>query len=115
MAEHYVVRHMDDVPPVPCHCGSSRRIITRADTDKASLHVTTIQDSEPHFHKENAEYYFVLEGTGKMELDGEVFDLRPGTAVFIPAGVVHRGWGDFKTIVMAIPAYEEGNTSYPEK
>jgi mannose-6-phosphate isomerase-like protein (cupin superfamily) len=41
-----------------------------------------------------------------MELDGQTVDVRPGTVVFIPAGTRHRGYGDFKTIVVGTPAFD---------
>jgi mannose-6-phosphate isomerase-like protein (cupin superfamily) len=39
-----------------------------------------------------------------LELDQEVVDLEPGVTVLIPPGVRHRGYGDFKTIVIGTPA-----------
>lgn len=101
------MRYIEDVEPVPCPCGSSTGIITRADTELASLHVTEIKDSERHYHKETTEYYYILKGTGKMELGEEVVYLRPGTTMYIAPGVPHRGYGDFKTIVVSIPAFRE--------
>jgi len=106
MAYDYIVRHIEDVEPVPCPCGTSTRIITRDDTEVANLHVTHIVDSEKHYHKGCTEYYYILEGAGQMELDGDVVELRPGTAIVIPPGVAHRGWGDFKTLIVGIPAWE---------
>ena len=82
-----IVRNIKDVEPVPCPCGSSTRIITQNDTDVANLHVTHIQDSKKHYHKDCTEYYYILEGGGKMELDDDVVDLEPGVAILIPPGV----------------------------
>jgi mannose-6-phosphate isomerase-like protein (cupin superfamily) len=42
---------------------------------------------QPH---EDDEVYVVLEGTGVLEVEGERVELRPGHAVFVPAGAVHR-------------------------
>ena len=107
MSNRCTVRHIEDVEPVPCPCGSSTRIITRQDTPVANLHVTHIQDSEKHYHKGCTEYYYILEGTGKVELDSDVVDLRPGTTIVIPPGVAHRGWGDFKALIVGVPAWEQ--------
>ncbi|MBS3763457.1 MAG: cupin domain-containing protein [Planctomycetes bacterium] len=106
MSKDYIVRHVDDCQTVPCPCGSSTRIITREDTEVANIHVTRIQDSEKHYHKNCTEYYYILEGSGKMELDNDVIQLTPGTLVYIPAGVKHRGWGDFRTLIVGVPALE---------
>jgi len=103
----WIVRHQSEAPTVPCPCGSSTRILTRADGQQAiNLHVTHIRDSKLHYHKNCTEAYYILEGQGKMELDGETVELRPGTVVFIPAGTRHRGYGDFKTIVVGTPAFD---------
>jgi len=104
---HYIVRRADETEPVPCPCGWSRRLVTRHDTRVASLHLTHITDSEKHYHKRCTEYYYVVEGGGRIELDGDVVELRPGTAIVIPPGVAHRGRGDFKALIVAVPALEE--------
>ena len=101
-----VVRHSDDIAPVPCPCGQSTRIVTADDGAAMSLHVTHIRDGAPHFHELADEMYFIIEGEGHMELDGEVHPVRPGTAIYIPAGVTHRGWGDFKTVIVVNPAFD---------
>lgn len=101
-----IVRHLDEVEPVPCPCGTSWRIITRADTEVSNIHVTHIMDSQKHYHERCSEYYYILEGGGTMELDDERVELRPGLAIFIPAGVAHRGYGDFRAVIVGIPAWE---------
>ena len=39
------------------------------------------------------EVYIVLEGTGRLEVEGEQTDLAEGDAVFVPAGADHRFTG----------------------
>src|SRR5437588_13124041 len=68
----YLIRRLQDAPTVPCPCGESTRPLTRADTDQCNLHVTFIQDSVRHYHRDCTEVYLVLEGVGQMELDGDV-------------------------------------------
>src|SRR5919204_1851919 len=36
------------------------------------------------------EVYVVLEGTGRLDVEGTSVDLREGHAVFVPAGAEHR-------------------------
>ncbi len=36
------------------------------------------------------EVYFVLEGTGVLDIEGTPVDLREGQVVFVPAGADHR-------------------------
>jgi len=113
MAE-YIVRNIKDVEPVPCPCGSSTRIITRKDTDVANLHVTHIQDSKKHYHKNCTEYYYILEGGGKMELGDDVVDLEPGVTILIPPGVPHRGYGDFRALIVGVPAWDMTDEFFAE-
>jgi mannose-6-phosphate isomerase-like protein (cupin superfamily) len=90
-----IVRRVEEIEPVPCPCGESRRLVTRSDGTPASLHVTHILNGSAHYHKETTEFYYVLSGSGAVELDGDNTDVRPGTAVVIPPGVT-RAWGTFR-------------------
>jgi mannose-6-phosphate isomerase-like protein (cupin superfamily) len=84
----------------------STRVITIADTPVANLHVTSITDSRRHYHKGCTEYYYILEGSGKMELGDDVVDLEPGVTVVIEPGTPHRAYGDIRTIVFGVPAWD---------
>ena len=72
------------------------------------MHVTTIRDSVRHYHRETTEVYYVLSGTGRMELNGEWVEISPGSVIRIDAGTRHRlvaDGGEVKTIVVATPAF----------
>ncbi len=102
----YLVRRLESAPQVVhSSCGQSARLITFQDTPEFSFHVVHILDGKKHYHKRSTETYYVLEGKGKLELDGDTIDLEPGMAILIPPGVRHRGYGDFKTIVTGVPAF----------
>ena len=45
--------------------------------------------TERHYHKVAEELYFILEGAGEIELDGERRMVGPGDAILIPPGVWH--------------------------
>jgi len=108
MAKGYVVRTPAEVPPVPCPCGASRRIITGLDTDKASFHIVDIrQDSRKHYHKKLTEIYYVLEGEGRLEADDDVVPLSPGTTVMIKPGTRHRAVGALRIVNVVVPAFDE--------
>lgn len=42
--------------------------------------------TERHYHRESEEIYFILEGTGLMEINGEQRTVGPGDAILIPPG-----------------------------
>ncbi len=101
-----VVRRLNEVESIPCPCGSSTRLLTKDLSPEVGLHVTHIQDSKKHYHKNTIETYYILEGKGVMEIGDETIEISPGTAILIPKGTPHRGYGDFKTIVVCVPAFD---------
>ena len=46
--------------------------------------------TDRHYHKQSEEIYYLLEGRGTMELDGETLDVGPGDAILIPPGAWHQ-------------------------
>ncbi len=102
----YFVRTLAEAPTVPCPCGASTRPITRSETPVCNLHVTFIQDSVRHYHKECTEVYYILEGEGKMELNGNTIDVAPGLIVYIEPYTRHRlqSAQGVRTIVFGVPA-----------
>ncbi|HSQ55097.1 MAG TPA: cupin domain-containing protein, partial [Gemmata sp.] len=72
-----------------------------------SLHVTSITDSVRHYHRETTEVYYILEGTGKIELNGEWYELKPEMTIWIPPGARHRvvSAAGIRTIVFGLPAF----------
>ena len=72
------------------------------------------QATTPHYHPRTEEIYYLLEGTGRMQLGGEVRDVGPGDAIAIPAGVAHQikntGSGLLKFLCTCAPGYEHTDT-----
>lgn len=101
-----LLRRTADVEPAPCPCGTSRRLITRADTPVANLHVTSIRNAALHFHRKTTEFYYILEGRGRMQVGGDEFDLEPGVTFMVEPEVPHRGEGDFKALIVGVPAIQ---------
>ncbi|HEY3789510.1 MAG TPA: cupin domain-containing protein [Urbifossiella sp.] len=111
MPNGYLVRRLADAPTVPCPCGASTRPLTAADGAPCSLHVTAIRDSVRHYHRDTTEVYYILEGAGKMELNGDWVDLIAGTTVWIEPGTRHRliSENGVKTIVFSLPAFRDAD------
>ena len=106
----YRVVHLEQVEPVACPCGWSRRAFADEPDGVASLHVVEIcETARVHYHKRMTEIYYVLEGTGQMELDGRMIDVRPGNAVLIQPGCRHRAVGRMKILNVPIPAFDPGD------
>jgi mannose-6-phosphate isomerase-like protein (cupin superfamily) len=75
--------------------GSTIRSIldrTNAPVEKQSLAEARVPHgsaTQRHYHKIAEEFYFILEGAGEIEIDGETRDVRPGDAILIPPGAWH--------------------------
>lgn len=109
----YTVRRLADAPTVPCPCGQSTRPLTAAD-GPCSVHITAIRNSARHYHRNMTEVYYILDGSGKMELNGDWVDLEPGTVVRIEPGTRHRVVSDagVRTIVFAVPPFEAADEDF---
>jgi quercetin dioxygenase-like cupin family protein len=64
------------------------------------------QEHAPHAHPGQDKLYFVLEGSGMVQIGEETQLLGAGDAAFAPSGVVHaiRNPGPQRLVVMAILA-----------
>ena len=108
--KNFLIADFDQVPPVKCPCGFARRAFVTPENSTATMHVVEIQqDSRTHYHKRMTELYFVLEGEGEIELDGERLPLKPMTAVLIKPGCRHRATGKLKILNVPIPAFDEAD------
>ena len=81
--------------PFTTRDGSTIRSIldrTNAPVEQQSLAEATLPangSTQRHYHKLSEEFYFLLEGAGEMEVDGETRLVHPGDAILIPAGSWH--------------------------
>jgi quercetin dioxygenase-like cupin family protein len=68
--------------------------IRSAEAEELEVLVTYLPGDPPpkHFHPEQDERFEVIEGTVRVELDGEVRELEAGDSLEIPRGAVHRLW-----------------------
>ncbi len=106
-ATNYSIAQLDEIAATRCPCGWARRAFAEIPENAASLHVVDIQrDSQTHFHKKMTEIYLVLEGEGQMELDGQLFPIKPMTAIYIRPGCRHRAIGKLRIINIPIPAFD---------
>lgn len=95
------------VEPVSCPCGLARRAFTDDPEQTCSLHVVEIsKNAQTHYHKRMTEVYYILEGSGQMELNGERFDVSQGMSILIKPGCRHRAIGKMKIINVPVPAFD---------
>jgi quercetin dioxygenase-like cupin family protein len=106
-APKFQITQLDELAPVSCPCGFARRAFAGVKGNVASLHIVDIQaDSRTHYHKSMTEIYLVIEGQGHMELDGQLFPIKPMTAIYIPPGCRHRAIGKLRLVNLPVPPFD---------
>jgi quercetin dioxygenase-like cupin family protein len=73
------------------------------------------QATERHYHRLSEEIYLLVEGGGRMELDGEERDVAAGDAILIPPGAWHTlvaGADGVRLLCCCVPAYSHGDTYF---
>jgi mannose-6-phosphate isomerase-like protein (cupin superfamily) len=93
--ETMTVQNLSAQPPFITKDGSTIRSIldrTNAPVQSQSLAEARVRPggrTKRHYHKIAEELYFILEGAGEIELDGERRLVGPGDAILIPPGAWH--------------------------
>jgi mannose-6-phosphate isomerase-like protein (cupin superfamily) len=107
MPKRFEIARPAEIQPIACPCGETRRAFVDEPNGVASLHVVEISaDARTHYHRRLSEIYFILDGEGELELDGERHAVRPGDAILIKPGCRHRAIGRLKVINVAIPSFD---------
>ena len=99
----YLRRDPAEVQPWAETCGQIRPLIEEKDGAAAEVHHLEITDAKLHYHQRTDELYYVIDGHGRMRLDDDEIELRPGVVVYVPRGVKHKAWGKLKVLVVCIP------------
>jgi hypothetical protein len=108
-ARRYHLVDFDQIPEVSCPCGSSRRAFADVAELPGTVHRTEItEDARPHYHRRMTETYYILQcgPEAKMQLDGDLIPVKPGTCVLIPPGVVHRAVGRMTILNIVFPKFD---------
>ncbi len=71
-----------------------------------------------HVHTKAEEIYFITSGQGRIRIEGEVAEVKPGDAIAIPPGKKHKLWNTGTTLLKLLcccaPAYEHSDTILAE-
>jgi mannose-6-phosphate isomerase-like protein (cupin superfamily) len=103
VATRFLRRDPADVEPWAETCGQIRPLIEEADEAAAEVHHVEIHDAKLHYHEQTDEFYYVIDGTGRMVLDDEEIELHPGVVVYVPRGVRHKAVGRLTVLTVCIP------------
>ncbi len=91
--------------------------LSNAPVKEQSLAEATLaegQTTERHYHKRSEELYYVLEGSGVMEINGEEQGVSVGDAILIPAGAWHeiRAVERLRFLCCCAPPYADEDTYF---
>jgi mannose-6-phosphate isomerase-like protein (cupin superfamily) len=116
------VRNLEEAKPFTTKDGSTIRELLGLPTShlvrNQSLAEATLspgQATERHYHGETEEIYFLVEGGGRMEVDGEEREVGPGDAVLIPPGAWHTllaGSRGARLLCCCAPPYRHEDTFF---
>jgi mannose-6-phosphate isomerase-like protein (cupin superfamily) len=112
-----LVRHEGEVPRERSTCGWRDRLISREDagTTNAWAHAVDIDGAREHYHRRSTELYYVLDGEGQVLLDGRAHDVRKGSIVHIPPGVIHGARGRMRVLVIGVPDIADEDLYFPDE
>jgi mannose-6-phosphate isomerase-like protein (cupin superfamily) len=108
--------HEDEIEPIADMCGQLRELINPrtvmpkpSNLSVASFVVDAGRRSEVHYHLRTEEVYYILSGWGAMMIDGDNYEIKPGHAIFIPAGsrhmIANAGDVPLRFVCMNSPVY----------
>ncbi len=85
-----------------------------ANQSLAEAQVPSGTATQRHYHKLSEEFYFIMEGAGEMEVDGETRRGVPGDAILIPAGAWHqiRAEEPLRFLCCCAPPYSHEDTYF---
>ena len=116
------VKTLDQQPPFTTADGSTIRSLldlSNAPVERQSLAEASLPPggaTQRHYHKVSEEFYFLLEGRGRMEIDGEEREVAPGDAILIPAGAWHQiradGAEGLRFLCCCAPPYSHEDTYF---
>lgn len=99
----YLRRDPANVTPWAETCGAIRCLIEESDGAAGEVHHVEIQNAKLHCHKNTDEFYYIIDGQGKMILDDEEIELHRGVVVYVPRGVKHKAIGNLTVLTVCVP------------
>ena len=116
------VRNLGEAAPFTTKDGSTIRELLGLPTSQlvrnqslAEAVLEAGQATERHYHLASEEIYFLLDGGGRMEIDGEVREVGPGDAILIPPGARHTlraGSHGARLLCCCAPPYRHEDTFF---
>ncbi len=115
-----IVNQLNEQIPFTTADGSIIRSIldaTNAPVEKQSLAEASLAkggETQRHYHKLSEEIYFILDGQGMMEIDGDIRKVGPSDAILIPRSAWHqiKAITDIRFLCCCAPVYSHEDTYF---
>jgi len=118
------ITNLNEVPPFITRDGSEiRELLAHRNSairnqSLAEARLPVGGATQEHFHPRTEEIYYITRGTGKMRIENETRDVKPGDAIAIPPGKKHKLWNTgsegLRLLCCCAPAYEHSDTVITE-
>jgi mannose-6-phosphate isomerase-like protein (cupin superfamily) len=93
-----------------------RELLRGAGQSLAEATLAPGQATQRHYHAASEELYYVLSGTGEMDVDGERARVESGDGVLISPGAWHQirndGVADLRFLCCCAPPYAHDDTFF---
>jgi mannose-6-phosphate isomerase-like protein (cupin superfamily) len=74
--------------------------------------------TQEHYHKETEEIYYITHGKGRIRIESESREVKPGDAIAILPGQRHKLWNTgsepLRLLCCCAPGYEDKDTTITE-
>jgi len=114
------IRNLKDMPAFTTKDGSEiRELLAHRNSviqnqSLAEARLPAGGSTEEHYHPKTEEIYYITHGRGRIRIEGEIRDVKPGDAIAIPPGHKHKLWNTgratLRLLCCCAPAYEHSDT-----
>ena len=118
------IKQLAEVPPYITKDGSEiRELLAHRNSairhqSLAEARLTVGASTQEHFHPCAEEIYYITDGSGKIRIENEMREVKPGDAIAIPPGLKHKLWNTggemLRLLCCCSPAYEHSDTVITE-
>jgi mannose-6-phosphate isomerase-like protein (cupin superfamily) len=105
-----------DAEPFITKDGSTIREYFHTDAQSlAEAHLAAGESTQRHYHALSEEIYLIVEGAGKLDVDGVVREVGAGDAILIRPGNWHQltaGVAGVRLLCCCVPPYSDDDTHF---
>jgi mannose-6-phosphate isomerase-like protein (cupin superfamily) len=118
------IKNLNEAPPFTTKDGSEiRELLAHRNSairnqSLAEARLPVGASTQEHYHRLTEEIYYITHGVGRIRIDAELREVKPGDAIAIPPGQKHKLWNigheTLRLLCCCAPAYEHSDTFITE-